>query len=64
MFAYLAVFERQCIIYRPELHNLQATRKKLKQKLLVETENSINVKTEKIFKYDYFESLLTCPKYV
>ena len=24
------VFERQCVIYRPDLHNSQASRKKLK----------------------------------
>ena len=30
MFVFLAVFQTQCIIYRPELHNSQASRKMLK----------------------------------
>ena len=31
MFEYLAMPETQCIIYRQDLHNLQAKRKKLKK---------------------------------
>ena len=41
------------MIYRQDLHSLQAKRKKLKKKLIIETEISINVKTKNIFKYDY-----------
>ena len=34
MFVYLAMSEMQCIIYRPDLHNSQASRKKLKKYLI------------------------------
>ena len=51
MFLYLAVSETQCIIYRPDLHNSQASRKKLKKKLIVETKLSINAKIKNTFKH-------------
>ena len=38
MFAYLEKSELSYIIYRPNFHNLQANRKKLKKQLIVETE--------------------------
>ena len=38
MFAYLAVSERKCIIYRPDL--------------IVEAEISISVKTKNMFRFD------------
>ena len=41
------------MIYRPDLHNSQASRKKLKKQLMVETKLSINVKTKSTFKHDY-----------
>ena len=53
MFAYQAVSEKYCIIYRPDLQNLQSNRKKLKKYLIVETEISTNVKIKNVFKYDY-----------
>ena len=31
MFVYLALSETHCIIYRPDMHNSQASRKKLKK---------------------------------
>ena len=31
MFVYQAVSETQCIIYRPDLHNSQASKRKLKK---------------------------------
>ena len=40
------------MIFRPDQRNWQASRKKLKKKLIVETDLSINVKTEDTFKYD------------
>ena len=36
MFVFLTVAETQCIIYRPDLHNSQASWKKLKKYLMVE----------------------------
>ena len=36
MFVFLTVPETQCIIYRPDLHNSQASSKKLKKYLMVE----------------------------
>ena len=36
MFMFLTVSETQCIIYRPDLHNSQASRKKLKNQLMIE----------------------------
>ena len=36
MFVFLTVSETQCIIYRPDLRNSQASRKKLKKQLMVE----------------------------
>ena len=44
--------ETQCIIYRPDLHNLQGSRKKLKKQLMVKNKLSINVKTENISEHD------------
>ena len=46
------MFEAQSIIYKPDLHNLQASTKKLKKWLMVETKLSINVKTKNTFKHD------------
>ena len=48
----LAVFETQCIIYRPDLHKSQASGEKLNNLLMVETKLSINVKTKNTFKRD------------
>ena len=53
MFTYQAVSEKYCIIYRRDLQNLQANRKKLKKYLTVETEISTNVNIKSVFKYDY-----------
>ena len=53
MSVYLAVSETQCIIYRPDLHNSQASRKRLKKWLMVEGKLSINVKTKNTPKYDF-----------
>ena len=36
MFLFLAVPETQCIIYRPDLHNSQASRNNLKKQLTAE----------------------------
>ena len=59
---YLDSCKMECMIYRPDLHNVQTKRKKLKKQLMATTELSINVKTKNIFKYDYLSSFLTCPK--
>ena len=48
----LAVFEALCIIYRPDLNNSQASKKKLKKQLMVKAKLSIKVKTKNTFKYD------------
>ena len=52
MFLCLAVSEMQYIIYRPNLHNSQASRKKLKKQLMVETNLSVNVKIKNTLKCD------------
>ena len=52
MFVYLSVSETLCLIYRTDLHNSQASRKKLKKQLIVKNKLSINVKTKNISKYD------------
>ena len=52
MLAYLAASETLCIIYRPDLYNIQANRKNVKKYLIVETGISINVKTKNILKSD------------
>ena len=44
MFVFLAVSKTQYIIYRLDLHNSQASRKKLKKWLIVKTKLCINVK--------------------
>ena len=46
MFVYLAVSETQFVIYIPDLHNSQASRKRLYKQLMVKTKLSINVKTK------------------
>ena len=52
MFVFLAVSQTQCIIYRPDLHDSQAVRKKLKKYLIIETKLYINDKTKNTFNYD------------
>ena len=52
MFMYLAVSETQCIIFRPDLLNSQASRKKLKKWIMVETKFSFNFKTKNTFIHD------------
>ena len=46
---FLTVSQIQCIIYRPDFHNSQASRKKLKKYLIVETKPGINDKTNNTF---------------
>ena len=52
MFVYLSLSETLYTIYRTDLHNSQASRKKLKKQLIVKNKLSINVKTKNISKYD------------
>ena len=44
----MTLSETQCIIYRPDLHNSQTSRKKFKKQLMVKNKRSINVKTKTI----------------
>ena len=44
----MTLSETQCIIYRPDLHNSQTSRKKFKKQLMVKNKLSINVKTKTI----------------
>ena len=52
VFVYLAVPETQFIIYRQDLDNSQASKKKLEKYLTVKTKLSINVKIRNTSKHE------------
>ena len=52
MFVFMAVSQRQYIIYKLNLHSSQTSRKTLKKRVIVETKLSINVKIKNTFNYD------------
>ena len=45
MFLFLTLSETQCINYRPDLHNSQASRKKLKKELMVGIKGTLRSET-------------------